>query len=466
MVDFTALNTFKNANLGNDNAIAKFDENNNLSSDSTFSKAKIFRFIRSSSTQESNNLVRTELLKTLGKAFGLEAEIGNGPNGEVIFSKAFMNKLEKMIGPSFKRSDFGVPAEGGAVKSGKPLTQRRINQIVTKAAAFENKSFSIEVYKQKLAVIMKDLGMPDSSHMTQDELFDKYSSVSVQRHFANVQKCLYFLEHELEQSLKEDEDMKSSYADAVENNVSKEQLDFFLRLPGRFKMKDSDSGEYVNYSEDYNSGYQPKYLQPRLGGELIHTELSGFDPKKSVSIDPLKNYISVNIKSYVKNAIDTYFDAKRKGIDEDYNSHVRYNLGACMEDKIANYIKFRQEYLDDGVVDVNLEAHLNNVINGNESKNQKESIEAELQLLMQQNPDGEWEDYAPLLHEKLVGKYSTVIVANKNGETGKIEYTELKEDGIAVVRPITIDDIDNLGKTIYYDIMGDDVDNADDNQIE
>lgn len=186
MVDFTALNTFKNANLGNDNAIAKFDENNNLTSDSTFSKAKIFRFIRSNSTQASNNQVRTELLKTLGKAFGLEAEIGNASNSEVIFSKAFMNKLEKMIGPSFKRSDFGVPAEGGAVKSGKPLTQRRINQIITKAAVFENKNFSIGDYKEKLAVIMKDLGMPDCTRMTAEELTHNFDVQSVKKHFACI----------------------------------------------------------------------------------------------------------------------------------------------------------------------------------------------------------------------------------------------------------------------------------------
>ncbi len=199
MVDLTALNTFKNANLGNDNAIAKFDENNNLSSDSTFSKAKIFRFLRSSTTQTNNNQIRTELLKSLGKAFGLEQGIGTGPKGEVTFSKDFMDKLEKILGPAFKRSDFGVPSEGGAVKSGKPLTQRRINQIMTQASAYETKDFSVEAYKSKLAVVMKDLGMPDVKGKTKEQLDQMFANNRTARIFADVQKSLDFLENELDE---------------------------------------------------------------------------------------------------------------------------------------------------------------------------------------------------------------------------------------------------------------------------
>lgn len=210
--------------------------------------------------------------------------------------------------------------------------------------------------------------------------------------------------------------MQADYIQALESNVSKEQLNAFLALPGRFQMKDPNTGDYVPYQNEVDDwkGYDQSYLKPRLGGELIHTERSGFDPKKSESIDILKKYISTTIKSYVKNAIDVYFDAKRKGIEENYSLFVTYNLGACMEDKIKNYINYRQENLDDGVVDVNFAAHLDNIVNGNEAQNQKELIEAELQLLMTEDPDGGWEDYAPLLHEKLEGKYSTVIVANKN----------------------------------------------------
>ena len=101
MVDLTSLNTFKNVNLGNDNAIVNLNQDNKLTSNTTFSKANIFRFLRSSSTQANNNQVRTEFLKSLGKAFGLEQGIGTGPNGEVTFSREFMDKLEKILGSDF-----------------------------------------------------------------------------------------------------------------------------------------------------------------------------------------------------------------------------------------------------------------------------------------------------------------------------------------------------------------------------
>ncbi len=64
MVDTTALNTFKNIKLGNDNAIVHLNQDNQVCSNSTFSKAKIFRFLRSSTTQANNNQIRTELLKS------------------------------------------------------------------------------------------------------------------------------------------------------------------------------------------------------------------------------------------------------------------------------------------------------------------------------------------------------------------------------------------------------------------
>ena len=38
------------------------------------------------------------------------------------FSKAFMDRLEKLLGPAFKREDFGVGADG-TVSSGKPVVR-------------------------------------------------------------------------------------------------------------------------------------------------------------------------------------------------------------------------------------------------------------------------------------------------------------------------------------------------------
>ncbi|MBP5243529.1 MAG: hypothetical protein J6Z28_02275, partial [Succinivibrio sp.] len=352
MVDFTALNTFKNVDLGNDNAIVNINDDKQLTSDSTFSKAKIFRFLRSSTTQANNNQIRTELLKSLGKAFGLEQGIGTGPKGEVTFSREFMDRLEKILGPAFKRSDFGVPAEGGAVKSGKPLTQRRINLIMTQAAAFESKDFSIASYKNKLSVIMKDLGMPDTVGMKKTDLDVKFKDNPVARIFADIQRSLDFLENELDTAIKNDEGFEF-YLETAANEEERETI--INNTDKKFLMKDPNSGEYIKYSNVEGSGFRDAILWPKLGGELIHTERAKFRPETSTDIKPLKDYIANTIKAFVKNGIDCYMEAKMSGKMNQFVDHVTHKVGACMEDKGKNFIEFRQKHLEEGVVDKKLE---------------------------------------------------------------------------------------------------------------
>ncbi|SFK20439.1 hypothetical protein [Succinivibrio dextrinosolvens] len=454
MVDLTSLNTFKNVNLGNDNAIVNLNQDNKLTSNATFSKANIFRFLRSSSTQANNNLVRTELLKSLGKAFGLEQGIGAGPKGEVTFSKDFMDKLEKILGPSFKREDFGVPAEGGAVKSGKPLTQRRINQIMTQASAYETKDFSIDAYKSKLAVVMKDLGMPDVKGKTKEQLDQMFANNRTARIFADVQKSLDFLENELDELLKNNG--KYEYELELTEGAEDEEAQRQKIIEGttnKFEMKDPATGQYVNYehSDEQKSNLRDNILWPRLGGETIHVERVFINPQTAESIKPLKNYIASTIKSFVKNSIDSYFESKRQGKIEAFNNHVVNNAGACMEDKGKKFIEFRQRHLE-GPVDRALEANLNAVINGNVAKTQKEQIESEITRLVALNPEGEWEDYAAELKKTLVGKYATVIKVKVEG--GRREYVEVKQDGKPVERAITAEDIDRIGEELYNDILG------------
>ena len=54
-------------------------------------------------------------------------------NGKTTFTDQFMSRLEEILGPAFKRGDFGI--KNGVVDSGKPLTQRRIQAIVKAARA-------------------------------------------------------------------------------------------------------------------------------------------------------------------------------------------------------------------------------------------------------------------------------------------------------------------------------------------
>ena len=79
--------------------------------------------------KNANNAVRTELLKALAQTFDIATDrMHNGTR----FSQDFMRKLEKLLGPAFKRDDFKV-GEDGVVASGRPLTARRIKAIIRSA---------------------------------------------------------------------------------------------------------------------------------------------------------------------------------------------------------------------------------------------------------------------------------------------------------------------------------------------
>lgn len=450
MVDITALNTFKNINLGNENAIVNLNDENKLSTNSTFSKANIFRFMRSSSTQANNNQIRTELLKSLGKAFGLENGIGSGSKGEVTFSKDFMDKLENILGPAFKRSDFGVPAEGGAVKSGKPLTQRRIKEIMTQASVYESKDFSIAAYKNKLSAIMKELGMPDVTKVDQKNLDKMFKGNPTARIFADIQRSLNFLENDLDKLVKNDSNYEFDLelAEGDENKIK----ELAEKTQNKFKLLDLNTNEYVDFTNEDAKSLGSDVLWPILGGELIHTEWAAFDSEKSASVKPFKDYIANTIKSFVKNGIDSYLEAKRQGKMELFNHHVATRVGACMEDKGKHFIEFRQQNLE-GPIDKAEEAKFDSIINKNNATTQKEMIEAELNDLFKQNPKGEWADYAPVLKERLSGQYATVIEVKEDEVSGKTTYSELVENGKVVVRKITDADIDRLGEALYDDIL-------------
>ena len=127
-----ALSRFSNVNFGDDNAIANLGKGDGL-----VQKDKLGTFLlkpfRAPSTRDRNNAVRTELLKALGQAFDIRG-VSEGDGGKTTFSAEFMDRLEELLGPeAFKRDDFGI--KNGEVKSGKPLTQRRITAIVDAARA-------------------------------------------------------------------------------------------------------------------------------------------------------------------------------------------------------------------------------------------------------------------------------------------------------------------------------------------
>ena len=129
--NLNALSRFSNVNFGDNDAIANLGEGNGLVQNEKLGFILTRKF-RSSTAEKQNNAVRTELLKALGKAFGLNDGVAVN-NGKTTFTDQFMSRLEEILGPAFKRGDFGI--KNGVVDSGKPLTQRRIQAIVKAARA-------------------------------------------------------------------------------------------------------------------------------------------------------------------------------------------------------------------------------------------------------------------------------------------------------------------------------------------
>ena len=131
---------FSNVDFGRTDAIANLGENNRLVQKGNRGLG-VFAKIRSDATKANNNAVRTELLKALGQAFNLNGIGERG--GRTTFSREFMNRLEEILGPAFKRGDFGIDADG-AVASGKPLTQRRIQAVCNAAMTYAAENGAVD----------------------------------------------------------------------------------------------------------------------------------------------------------------------------------------------------------------------------------------------------------------------------------------------------------------------------------
>lgn len=437
----SALDTFKNISLADDNAIANINDNGEIVQNGTFSKSNIFRWMRSGTTQASNNNIRTQLLQSLGKTFGLESGITTGQNGTVTFSGEFMNKLEKLLGSSFKREDFGISEAGGAVSSGKPLTSRRINEIVTSAMTYNNSSFSVEAYKNKLSGIMKDYKLPSTLGMSDEQYKSLTSNNPAANIFGDIEKCLDFLDKgKFDQMLR----MSPEYELALELN------DDIPEDMNKFDVYDDNAGKFIHLKNNMKK-FEDK-LWKILGGELIHTERAKFDRETSTDLKPLKNYIETTIKSFVKNTVDAYYESKINGKLDQFNAQLK-NPGACMEDKGKTFFEFRQNKLQGGVKDAKLEAELDLVVNRSQSKTLKQRVEDELNFAFRKKDGDSWKDYADTVKKNLVGKTCEIIVPEEdtNGNTRYVNL--LDENGNKVIRPVTEADIDKLGEALYDDIL-------------
>ena len=66
------------------------------------------------------------------------------------------------------------------------------------------------------------------------------------------------------------------------------------------------------------------------------------------------------------------------------------------------------------------------------------------------NASENWADFSAAAKEKLVGKTAKIAVPVKNDATGVYEFKPLVVDGKEVVRPLTAEDVDTIGKACLF----------------
>lgn len=428
-----ALNIYRNASFADGKTILNND-GNGIKANGVYSGA-LSALTRSSDEKKANNAIRTELLKALGRAFNVKGMTEE--DGKVTFSKDFMARLEKILGADFKRGDFGINADG-EVTSGKPLTMRRVQAIVKKADLVGNGSFSLSVYEQKLDVIKSELGF---AKLSADKFKEASKGNQVARAFLIASDILEFLKHEADQTL----DLNPEYTFALEcdEEFDGHKLQYFDRAAGENKP-------FSNLT-DYDC-----YLQSRIG-VVMHFEESGFDRSRPETIVKLKNYITGIAQLYLKRVVDNYLDAKAEGKVPEYLDHINKNSGVCLEDRCGRLDEFVKNHLvSKDEIDISAAAEANRIAAtavNSEAENLVYNVIQELEENDKTLSESDnWDDYADKAKARLVGMMATITVPELQGDT--YVFVPVMDDGKAVVRPLTAEDIDRLGPACIANIIG------------
>ena len=422
------LSAFSDARLGtSDNAIANVNGSGRIVRKNTYYTwvGKIFRL---SGAKKANNAVRTELLCALGRAFYIEG-VGNNNEGKTTFSQKFMDRLSELLGPAFNRDDFGI-APDGTVKSGRPLTQRRIKAILDRATLVgksDCKDYNCDAMQFKYNYVdKKTQSLPEGGR--------------VRTRLALVGKIMGFIKTELPNLITD------NYMFDRNQKVSE------LNPAGYVHKFDKNGEEYIEpllKIDDVSN-----YLQDRLGISL-HINDNIISGKRNVSIDGLEDpwrqildYVGKVLKTFVSESLDLYIEAEAKGLEEKYPNAIG---GACMEAKIEDLMNFKCTYfLESGP------AALHDTAMSLET-----CMGKEIQLLIQDEKDDAkktWENVADRVKKKLVGEVRPICTAevtrDKDGDITNVKYKPVLDlNGQPVVREVREEDLDEIGETVMATII-------------
>ena len=365
---------------------------------------------RGKEAKSANNAARTDFLLSLGRAYNLTgATVDKG--GQATFSTAFMDQLERLLGPAFNRADYGLDAEG-RVASGKPLTARRIKAVLTKAIVGGNLQFSAANYQVKLDAVFADLKARAGEKGIE----------AVREKFEHVQYALDFLKNDLPTLFEENIYYNPS---ADEDAPDDERFSCYVKQTG----KDGDSKQVLVTSKETVFGYLRD-----THNLILHYENFPTHPTDEKFADTARAYISNVLELYVKTAVDLYLDTKDtphfKGV-----KNVLTESAICMEKKTAVLQDFK---LDNHIGTEEMEAAGDVAPADHDEKVELlECIAREIQKMEKGNNGAEltWDkDYLPVLERHLVG---------------------LKRPQNGTLKPVTLADIQALRADVSDAIYGD-----------
>ena len=453
----SALDTFRNANLGGQDAIANLGQGDKIVKKNDYHGA-LGAMFRGKETKAANNAVRTELLRSLGNAFGLSGMSEAG--GKTVFSGAFMDKLERLLGPAFKRDDFGVGADG-VVNSGKPLTQRRISAIVKQAQIVSQGSFDYGVYTTKLAhaneVVAK---LPGFTAELKDRL-------------ALAGKLVEFLHNDLETMIDQNLEFDPEYAKIDDDpRFSREFVFNYRDEKGQQQSELFDPDRCI---EQVRSRLQTQFGVPmHICENILGTGRNATPSDLTNPREQITAYVRKAVTNYVETALGTFFAAEKAGKLEDFARALGNDI--CLEAKTESLANYRLmnlplenvEQEDGGSEGVpgNPQVDAPAVIpvaTHNKDQALDQCIGREITALVAADPDIErWDQVADRLKSNLVGSIRPIDVPVKTGEfedddgnkvpTYKFEPL-LDNEGKPVVREITAEDIDRLGEAVMSTIF-------------
>jgi hypothetical protein len=433
-----ALNVYRNASFADANTVINND-GAGIKASGVY-KGALSALSRSSEEKSANNAVRTELLKALGRAFNVKGMME--VDGKVTFSKEFMARLEKILGADFKRGDFGINANG-EVASGKPLTMRRIQAIVKKADLVGNGSFSLPVYEEKLASILKDLGY---GKLSQEDFAKAAKKDVVTDAFKIASDMVSFLKNEADKTI----GLNPEYEFAVDCDEAEEFNG------AKFQYFDAHTNEFKQFSDKNDYAV---YMQNRIG-VVMHFENSAMDYKNPQSIDKLKSYVVGVVTHYVKSIVDNYFAAKDAGKVQDFLKHLR-QPGVCLEARCDRLREFEKDHLSEMTVEERMAAAeaqrvADSVGNGGKPATADRLVFNVIQELMGLDENlresENWNDFAEQAKQRLVGRNATITLPELEGNG--YAFNPVKEDGQELVRPLTAEDVDRIGPACLATVIG------------